>query len=372
MHPSPHYSPENCLSYASGTDPEAILHQVGLSSAGYGPESSDANDDVEDNCDQDDCKGRVGHARTPQSHRQLLCEGDLDIVTEFLPQSLEAGIFERLRDEVEWRTMSHQGGPVPRLVAVQGLVTPSGTEPVYRHPSDESPPLSAFSPTVLAIRSEAERLIGHPLNHVLIQLYRDGGDYISEHSDKTLDLVPGSMIANVSLGAQRTMVLRTKRLDRDPCQSYDLGEDDGRRRSRRIERLPLPHNSLCRMGPHTNMRWMHAIRQDRRADWDKQDAELSHGGQRISLTFRHIGTFLDRSKAVIWGRGATSKSRDEARPIVAGHDPEATRMLLAFGTENRSSNFDWHACYGCGFDVLDIRPPLLGRVDANHASVNPH
>jgi alkylated DNA repair dioxygenase AlkB len=42
---------------------------------------------------------------------------------------------------------------------------------------------------------------------VLIQLYRTGADYISEHSDKTIDVVRGSRIVNVSLGARRTMTL---------------------------------------------------------------------------------------------------------------------------------------------------------------------
>lgn len=32
------------------------------------------------------------------------------------------------------------------------------------------------------------------LNHVLIQKYRNGEDYISEHSDKTVDIVRGTSI----------------------------------------------------------------------------------------------------------------------------------------------------------------------------------
>ncbi|CRK16323.1 hypothetical protein BN1723_017462, partial [Verticillium longisporum] len=102
--------------------------------------------------------------------------------------------------------MSHQGGEVPRKVAVQGLVAEDGSMPVYRHPADESPPLFPFTKTVLEIKAVVEEKLGHPLNHVLIQFYRDGNDYISEHSDKTLDIVKGSYIVNVSLGAERTMI----------------------------------------------------------------------------------------------------------------------------------------------------------------------
>ncbi|KAH7324474.1 hypothetical protein B0I35DRAFT_424269 [Stachybotrys elegans] len=290
-----------------------------------------------------------------------LCAGDTDIIENLLPPSLEEKAFDILKDEVRWQRMSHQGGDVPRLVAVQGAISDDGSMPVYRHPSDESPPLLPFSPTVLAIKSEAEKHLGHPLNHVLIQYYRDGMDYISEHSDKTLDIVRGSYIANVSLGARRTMVLRTKRLDKDPSlvrtDDTTTGTDNAERptsNKRQTQRALLPHNSLCRMGLRTNMQWLHAIRQDKRADRDKTPAELAFAGGRISLTFRQIGTFLSADEKIIWGQGATGKTRAEAQPVINGQSAEAVRMLQAFGTENHSSTFDWEKHYGKGFDVLHM------------------
>ena len=284
-----------------------------------------------------------------------LCEGDTDIIDNVLPESLATDAFDKLRDEVQWQRMSHQGGEVPRLIAVQGHVAPDGSMPVYRHPSDESPPLLPFSPTVLAIKKETERHLGHELNHVLIQFYRDGLDYISEHSDKTIDVVPGSFIANVSLGAERTMVFRTKRPDKDPSRDKDTNPQDvSTETKRRMQRAQLPHNSLCRMGLRTNMKWLHAIRQDRRADRDKTQSELSFGGGRISLTFRQIGTFLDTNETLIWGQGATGKTRAEAEATINGQSPQAVQMLRAFGTENRSSEFDWATYYGEGFDVLHM------------------
>ena len=61
------------------------------------------------------------------------------------------------------------------------------------------------------LRRAVEAEVGHPINHALIQLYREGNDFISEHADKTLDVVAGSSIVNFSLGASRTMVLAQKR-----------------------------------------------------------------------------------------------------------------------------------------------------------------
>ncbi|KAJ4318116.1 hypothetical protein N0V84_007015 [Fusarium piperis] len=295
-------------------------------------------------------------AKTPMENEEGhllqkgLCEGDTDIIENVLPDALADGIFEKLRDEVQWKRMSHQGGEVPRLVAVQGEVGEDGTIPVYRHPSDESPPLLPFSPTVLAIKAETEKHLGHPLNHVLIQYYRDGTDYISEHSDKTLDIVQGSYITNVSLGAERTMVFRTKKRDKDPSRDEASPAD----LKRKIQRAKLPHNSLCRLGLQSNMKWLHAIRQDKRPKSQKTPAELAYDGGRISLTFRQIGTFLNREETLIWGQGAKAKKREDAHPVINGQTDEAIEMLKAFGTENHATEFDWDAHYGKGFDVLHM------------------
>ena len=286
-----------------------------------------------------------------------LCEGDTTVITNVLPPDLAASAFERLLDEVSWAGMSHMGGEVPRRIAVQGAVGEDGSMPVYRHPADESPPLLPFSPTVLRIKAEVEKHLGHPVNHVLIQHYRSGNDYISEHSDKTLDIVRGSFIANVSLGAERTMVFRTKRPPRGAANTDTETDAEKAASKRQVQRAPLPHNSLLRMGLATNERWLHSIRQDRRAERDKTAAERSHGGARISLTFRQIGTFIDAAQARIWGQGATGKTRADARPVVNGQTDEAVRLLHAFGAENHASAFDWAAHYGAGSDVLHMGTP---------------
>ncbi|KAK8085168.1 hypothetical protein PG997_006439 [Apiospora hydei] len=293
-------------------------------------------------------------------------ERDTRIHYNVLPDDLVAGIFDKLRDEVQWLRMSHQGGEVPRLVAVQGEVGKEGDIPIYRHPADESPPLLPWTSTVKQIKDVVEKKVGHPLNHALIQLYRGGNDYISEHSDKTLDIAKDSYIVNVSLGAERQMVFRTKRPPKEAKETTTVtdeskgppeptvanGGSGGTKRTK--QSAQLPHNSMCQMGLQTNMRWLHAIRQDKRLDREKTPAELAFGGARISLTFRKIGTFLDREGAHIWGQGATGKGREEAHKVANGAGPEAVRMIQAFGRENQSSEFDWEAHYGAGFDVLNL------------------
>ncbi|XWW95980.1 hypothetical protein V2A60_003950 [Cordyceps javanica] len=338
-------------------------HQIGTIPTDISPEDTAINKFHDHRAPMN--RSKSGDMSEGQEGQQLrgLCEGDTDVIENLLPIELESGIFEILRDdEVQWQRMSHQGGEVPRLVAVQGEVGSDGSMPVYRHPSDESPPLLPFSSTVLAIKAVTEKQLGHPLNHVLIQFYQNGKDYISEHSDKTLDIMRDSYIANVSLGAKRTMVLRTKRTDKD---SLD-GEQHTYIGGRKVQRAPLPHNSLCRMGLETNMKWLHSIRQDKRLDREKSPEELAYGGGRISLTFRHIGTFLDKDGKKIWGQGATAKCLDNAKDVINGQTEESISMLRAFGTENHSSDFDWNAHYGKGFDVLHLRgaPRLFLSTDS--------
>ncbi|EPS27149.1 hypothetical protein PDE_02092 [Penicillium oxalicum 114-2] len=275
--------------------------------------------------------------------RETLGEGDCRIIPEI---DLAPDTFERIRKEVSWQKMYHLSGQVPRLVAVQGQVQADGSIPIYRHPADESPRLEPFTPAVNEARILVERILGHPLNHVLIQLYRDGQDSISEHSDKTLDIMRGSFICNVSLGAQRVMTLRTKV---SAAQSHEQANN-----SRQKQVVPLPHRSLFILGEKTNMRWLHGIRPDKRAAATKTPAEQAFGGERISLTFRYIGTYLHPGRNTIWGQGAVSKSPDTARPVIHGDVSETERLIHAFGQENRATEFDWDAFYGAGFDVVNF------------------
>lgn len=286
-------------------------------------------------------------------------DGDTKIVHNVLKRCESDEAFIKLKTTTAWQKMYHRTGEVPRLVAVQGLVGEDGSIPIYRHPADESPSLLPFDENVDWLRRKCEDLVGHPLNHVLIQYYRNGEDNISEHSDKTLDITPGSSIVNLSFGAMRTMTLRTKKSTLSvskPATATTEGQP------RTAQRIRLAHNSAFILGQHTNANWLHAIRADKRPDCEKSPEELDFDGERISLTFRQIGTFINVKNQLIWGQGATSKSKDKANTILTGIDAERVgeEMIIGFGKENHQSlqDFDWQAVYGCGFDVVnfDVKP----------------
>ncbi|KAI4730915.1 hypothetical protein E4T49_01276 [Aureobasidium sp. EXF-10728] len=299
--------------------------------------------------------------------------GDSKILYNLLEPEAAKVAFQDLFTEVHWQRMYHAAGEVPRLVCCQGDIDDTdGSMPVYRHPSDQSLPLLRWSPTVTKIKEEAEERVGHRLNHALIQLYRSGQDHISEHSDKTLDILHGSKIVNVSLGAQRTMRLRTKRPTtlQDPEPSLDRQrpghatltadvqmkpEDD---RSRVTQRILMPHNSMFVMGLETNGSWLHGIMPDKRPAVEHIPAESAYGNMRISITFRLIGTFLSADSKFIWGQGAVAKEKSDARPTINGNPEESQKLINAFGIENQVTAPEWGSIYGRGFNVLHLKSEL--------------
>ncbi|KAF2767344.1 Isochorismatase hydrolase [Teratosphaeria nubilosa] len=274
------------------------------------------------------------------------------IYYDLLPPAMADLIFEKLNIEVQWQRMHHLTGEVPRLVCCQASINSAGDKPVYRHPSDQTMPVEPWTPTVDTVRKAAEKLVGHQLNHVLIQLYRGGTDFISEHSDKTLDIAKDSNIVNVSFGAQRKMKLRTKRgvqpVSDSPASSSTRPERKG-------YTVTMPHNSMIKMSLETNAEYLHGIKPDKRLLHEKSDAENASEGQRISLTFRHIATFLDKDQNVIWGQGALGKTREDARAVVNGDADESAKLVKAFAAENAASNVDWDSVYGKGSNVLHLK-----------------
>lgn len=201
------------------------------------------------------------------------------------------------------------------------------------------------------IRQAAEAVVGHELNHALIQLYRAGTDFISEHSDKTLDIRPDSFIVNASFGAERVMRLRTKRPQNTP--STERSTQDPQPRT--THRVRLPHNSALLMSLETNAQYLHSINADKRPASELTLTEKAYDGQRISLTFRHIGTYLDAKSEYIWGQGATGKEREDARKVINGDAREVEKLVRGFGAENAAAEVAWVEWYGGGSDVLHLK-----------------
>lgn len=298
----------------------------------------------------------------------VICEGDSYVIRNVLGEQLSALCrnIDLLESEINFVDMLHGGSPVARKVALQGDIDADGDFPLYRTPADFMLEVLPWSQTVFEIKSNLQERLGMTFNHVKMQLYRDGSDYITKHSDKTLDIKMGSTIVNLNVGTTRTFTLQNKT-------------------TRENLHIPFHHNTAILIGWDTNKRWWHSVKKDP-AVHDK----------RISMVFRDIATFVtvlpeEGTKRVLYGQGATCKEKHTAilravdRAYIDRNTPiseevtgtfdqksfpnqqqsvhadviQETHLLQqAFSHENREVDFDWSVWYGRGFDVLDFRSCL--------------
>ena len=269
-----------------------------------------------------------------------------------------------MKAEVPWIQMWHMGAPVPRLVHIQGeREIPSGVAgssggctytPLYRHPTDLSPAVEAWTPAVRTIAQLVSKKLGRTYNQALVQLYRSGKDAISEHADKTLDIEHGAPIVGVSLGASRTFTLRSK---------ARLKANTG---PQSIQHIALPDSSVYVLGLETNRTFTHQIAADKNPPHNRRPDENAFGGERISITLRCVASYL-RSDGRVFGQGAPHKSEAALEEAIAAGDAgagraptdraarlaEEARLRQAFHDENKHE-LGWEEVYGtqAGFGIL--------------------
>ncbi len=246
---------------------------------------------------------------------------DSYIIYDFLNDDYN---FDSIKESISWTTMNQFGSPVPRMVCIQALSRSDGSIPIYRHPVDSQPNTLPFNNFVNNLAKLLSNKFGCEFNHVLIQLYRNGNDYIGEHSDKTLDIVPGTPIVNYTIGATRFMQLKSKTTD----EKHYIG---------------LSNNSLFVLGLESNAKYYHLIKQDKRIPSEKLDEELVNSGQRISFTFRSIGTWLNPNGR-LEGIGAPN--------VTINSTNEKEEMIKAFSRENKESQYDRNLYYPNGFSII--------------------
>lgn len=194
----------------------------------------------------------------PDASAEELLEGDSSAVLHrgvLSPDAADA-CFLRLYNEVPWeqRTVKVFGREVeqPRLVAWFG-----DADKPYRYSGLLLQPIP-WTETLLELRSICEGLAGAAFNSVLANLYRDGQDSVSWHSDDEPELGLRPVIASLSLGEPRRFDLRHR----------ETGE---------TVNVELPPGSVLVMSGATQQDWKHQIPKSARVH-----------GTRINLTFRRI------------------------------------------------------------------------------------
>jgi alkylated DNA repair dioxygenase AlkB len=189
--------------------------------------------------------------------RIALAEGSwLDHEPAWLGAGEADALLAALREEIEWeqRAIVLFGRRVlqPRLIGWAGSLG-------YRYSGQTLPP-RPFTPSVARLIERVGERAGVPLNHALLNRYRDGGDSMGLHADDEPELGPDPVVASVSLGAARRFVLRARRRRLGEPVVLDLG-----------------HGALLVMGGTCQRHFVHGVPRQ----------EGAHG-ERISLTFRWL------------------------------------------------------------------------------------
>ena len=117
-----------------------------------------------------------------------------------------------------------------------------------------------WTATLLRVKQRVEHLTAARFNSVLLNYYRNGQDSMGLHSDDEPELGSQPVIASLSVGAERTFILRHKT-----------------KRNLKPLRMALASGSLLLMQGETQKHWKHGI-----------EKEKSPCGPRINLTFRRI------------------------------------------------------------------------------------
>ena len=187
-----------------------------------------------------------------------LPNGQLELIPDFLPESLHNGLFEQLSDRLAWeQTQIRMAGKlirIPRLNAWYG-----DRHANYRYSGTRFQALPWIAP-LIRIRELIEQRCERRFNSVLANLYRNGRDSVAWHADDEPELGMDPYIASLSLGQVRRFQLKQRR---DKSVS-------------RID-IDLPDNSLLLMGGSLQHHWIHQL---------PKTGKIV--GPRINLTFRWV------------------------------------------------------------------------------------
>lgn len=161
-----------------------------------------------------------------------------------------------LKEELLWRKdkiqMFGNTYEQKRLVAWHGDL---GVRYTYSKIEMESP---GWTPTLLKIKEKIRTEFSVNFNSCLVNLYRDGSDHMSYHSDNESELGKNPHIFSVSLGGPRDFYLK---------------HND----NRAIVKLKLGGGDLLIMRGETQHCWKHSIPKRKNVDFE-----------RMNLTFRII------------------------------------------------------------------------------------
>ncbi|SFA74403.1 Alkylated DNA repair dioxygenase AlkB [Flavobacterium swingsii] len=185
-----------------------------------------------------------------------LTDAEIEYYPDFFPLAKANELFLKLQNEIPWQqdniTVFGKMHAQPRLTALFGNEgKPYGYSNIVMQPH-------AWSPLIVFIKDEVEKICNENFTTVLLNLYRDGKDSNGWHADNEKELGRNPIIASVSFGTERVFQLKHNTLELK-------------------QNIVLQHGSLLIMRGTTQHFWKHQI--------PKTKKEIE---PRINLTFRII------------------------------------------------------------------------------------
>lgn len=182
--------------------------------------------------------------------------GEYIFYPNFFSKSESDSLLKNLRSNIIWKqeSMNMYGKKIdfPRLTAWYG-----NNDKPYSFSGITLQPLP-WTSEILTIKSKIEPIAKTEFNSVLLNLYRDGNDSISWHTDAEKELGINPIIASVNFGATRKFQLRHIKT------------------KEKLE-IELTHGSLLIMQGELQHFWQHQVPKTSKVV-----------GERINLTFRVI------------------------------------------------------------------------------------
>jgi alkylated DNA repair dioxygenase AlkB len=217
---------------------------------------------------------------------ERLLDDRIRLIRGFFRPARAAEIFAALLRETPWLAVRYEneGRPVelPRLTVNYG-------ERSYDYSGLVFAPLP-WTPLLAELRGMAEAQAEARFNALIVQLYRDGADGVSWHSDDSAGVGDNPVIASLSFGATRRFEVRRKG-SREVCLALELHAGD-----LLVMRGDLQHTHQHRV---------------------PREPEVT--APRINLTFRAIvgpapqPTVAHSSRVIRWGAGGPEESLESLR-----------------------------------------------------------
>jgi alkylated DNA repair dioxygenase AlkB len=185
---------------------------------------------------------------------------ELELIDGFYDAAESARLYQLLHGQDWPDNRYHVAGRQFILPRLQTWHADPGIRYSYSNNLLETRP---WTPLLLAIRARVEAHLQFSFNSVLVNLYRNGEDYVGWHCDNEPELGGQPFIASLTLGATRPLQFRHK-------QTGEIGQ------------VFLPSGSLLVMQPDFQHDWLHRV---------PPEPNLMAG--RINLTFRKVVPVAD-------------------------------------------------------------------------------